>query len=80
MKNQYFETINFYTVAIWEALRAVYTKGHVLKCTVTTTVWVYSVDNRAARVARFLVQFFDVVRQTISWNYWSSDDNASPQW
>ena len=36
---------------------------------------------RAARAARFLVQCFDVVCQTTTWNFhiWGSDDNASSQ-
>ena len=38
-------------------------------------------NNRAARAAHFLVQFFDVVCQTTTWNFhiWASDGNASPQ-
>ena len=38
-------------------------------------------NNRAARAARFLVQFFDIVYQTTTWNVliWASDDNASLQ-
>ena len=37
-------------------------------------------NNRAARAARFLVQFFDVVCQTTTWKFhiWDSDDNANP--
>ena len=36
-------------------------------------------NNRAARAARFLVQFFDVVCQTTTWNFhiWGYYDNAS---
>ena len=38
-------------------------------------------NNRAVRAARFVVQVFDVVCQTKTWNFdiWGSDDNASPQ-
>ena len=37
-------------------------------------------NNRAARAARFLLQFFDVVYQMMTWNFLFSsfDDNASP--
>ena len=37
-------------------------------------------NNRAARAARFLLQFFDVVYQ-MTWNFLFSsfEDNASPQ-
>ena len=38
-------------------------------------------NNRAARAARFLVQFVDEVCQMTTWNFhtWGSDDDASPQ-
>ena len=38
-------------------------------------------NDRAARAARFLVQFIDVAYQTTTWNFhiWASDDNVSPQ-
>ena len=38
-------------------------------------------NNRAARAARFLVQSFEVVCQTKTWNFhiWGSDDNVSSQ-
>ena len=37
--------------------------------------------NRAVRAARFLVQGFDIVCQTTTWNFhiWGSDENASSQ-
>ena len=36
-------------------------------------------NNRAARAARYLVQFFDVVCQTTSWSFqiWGSKDNTT---
>ena len=38
-------------------------------------------NNRAARAARFYVQFFYVAYQKTSWNFqfWGFDDNTSPQ-
>jgi len=59
----------------------------LLSATSTTTPqindlisWVKK-NNRAARAARFLVQCFDEVYRTTTWNFHirGSDDNASPQ-